>query len=95
MPGIRWLKWQPRYLVNRNKLQVAAKEIEAYLEKLPVNVDVISTQTLRKALGLTVSRNYFREALETVVANIGGWELVGRSIRRLPPGFAEMFKEAA
>ncbi len=95
MPGVQWLEWKPKHLINRPKLQVAAKAIEVHLEELPVTVDSISTQTLRKGLNLEVCRNYFREALEMAVASVGGWELVNRSIQRLEPDYAEMFKEAA
>lgn len=95
MPGVQWLEWKPKHLINRHKLQAAAKAIEMHLEELPVTVDAISTQTLRKVLNLEVSRNYFRDALEMAVASVGGWELVDRSIQRLEPDYAEIFKEAA
>lgn len=95
MPGLQWLEWKPRHLINRHKLQAATKAIEVYLEELPATIDAISTQTLRKGLNLGVSRNYFREALEMAVASVGGWELVDRSIQRVEPDYAEMFKEAA
>lgn len=95
MPGVQWLQWKPKHLINRHKLQAAIRAIEAHLQALPITVDTTSTQALRKLLDLKISRNYFREALEMVVGSLEGWELVDRSVKRQEPDYAEIFKEAA
>ncbi len=95
MPGLQWLSWKPKHLDNREKLQMAAKLIAAYLEQLPSSVTEITTQALRKAVGVDVCRNYFRKALEMAVGVDGGWELVRRGIERQESFQSENFKEAA
>lgn len=95
MPGLNWLTWKPTYLSTKLKLEAVIKAIEIYLQALPYSVNVVTNQTLRRALNIDVSRNYFREALEIAVANLGTWELVGRRIERRAFGFAEIFGKAA
>lgn len=95
MPGVQWLEWKPTHLVNRHKLHTAAKAIETYLEALPCTVDSVSTQALRKALKLDISRNYFTRALWIAVGNQGDWEVADRGIERREPDYSEMFKDAA
>lgn len=95
MPGLQWLSWKPKHLDNRHKLLAASTAIEGYLDQLPMTVTTMANQTLRKAVGTVVSRNYFRESLKMAVANLEDWALVGRRIDRLEPDYVAEFWEAA
>lgn len=95
MPGLQWLDWKPKHLVSRHKLQEAAKAIEAHLEALPSTINSLSTQALRKALKLDISRNYFTRVLWVALDNHGGWDMVERGIERREPDYSVMFQNAA
>lgn len=81
MPGLQWVKWNPRHLVGQGKIMDVAEQIEEHLEQM--TQDKVSTSQLRKTLGLKeIPRQTWNHALAAALEELP-WELEGRSLVRV------------
>jgi len=84
MPGVQHSKYDPKWLVGVSITQRVKKGIMEYLDSLPKSVKQVSTNRLKKELGLQdVPKNTFTRSITLIREyQFSGWELRGRSLVR-------------
>ena len=82
MPHVHWVDWKPRLLVSKTKTKMLVSRIVQYLTKLSPGVSEVSTQQVKKDLGIEPpQKNTFTRAVKEA-AETAGWILVDRSLVR-------------
>lgn len=89
MPGVNWVKWEPRYLLSKkdhrrenSKTAAVAQTISAYLDSLPGQVTSVSVRKMKAELSLNnLSPMTANRAFKQAVKNTG-WTLSGRTVVR-------------
>ena len=82
MPHVHWVEWKPRLLVSKTKTKMLVSRIVQYLTKLSPGVSEVSTQQVKKDLGIEPpQKNTFTRAVKEA-AETAGWILVDRSLVR-------------
>lgn len=84
VPKAQWHEWKPKYLATQGKIEQIAMTIKGFLEGLDTTLVKISTQRIKKELGLTEEPNRtFSHAMDLVQNSVNGWTLKGRSMARI------------
>lgn len=85
MPGVKWGRWEPKYLVQpkatSGKAKPLAEKIRVYLRELPADPDKVSIKRLKADLDLgDIPPSTVQRAIRLVVERSGDWAICGRTL---------------